>query len=227
MAWYQKAADNFDGADQDPFSRTGWVELAADDPALIESNKWRGPNAFAECWYKYTGASFADNQYCQGTVQFNPIASANDAQSYLFVRITDVNNLYRLNNYKQYFRLYLYKRVSGTFTLIGGAYQSGSSQNPCTHSLSAEGTTITSVDHNITRTWTDSSLTSGTVGIGGYTPPSTSYYVSFDDYTAGDDVAPPTSLAGRRRFGLSPFGANGMMCMSPTGGLPRRRGSEV
>jgi hypothetical protein len=185
MAWYEKASDNFNRADESPLSQGGnWSKYSdATDFNLIGSRVAGNGTLGVFGWSIYTGVTLGDNQKVK--------ADLDTLQNYymgLGIRSTGASVSVR-TFYLWYWGEsigYLYKQVSGTYTQLGSNISHATSST--TYELQAESTTISVYRvAELVAQRTDSSVTTGVVSIG--TNNSPSYW---DNFVCYDD----TPLAG-------------------------------
>jgi hypothetical protein len=157
-------SDNFNRADG-PLGPS-WTSMS-DGGMAISSQMVIGTNAGGSSGDIRTAEAYASDQYSQvlvtstplsGRQWIGPVARAQNAGQSLYVGI------YFWNNGKQ--QLMLFKRISGNWTQLGGAYASGPLAAGTVLSLSVIGSHLSFSANGVVRvTATDSNLASGAPGI--------------------------------------------------------------
>ena len=66
MAWYERASDNFNRADENPLSKGGmWTNVTALSPFKIQNNVAVVATANSQSVSYYSGYAFGNNQYSE------------------------------------------------------------------------------------------------------------------------------------------------------------------
>lgn len=183
MAWYEKYAQDFNRADEDPFTDANWTQTSG---TKVLSNVLRLNAAGAsEVNPIANGITLGNNQYCQVT---HTAILSNYQEAGCMLRWADANNWYRWQNRFTSSQLVFYKYVGGVFSAIG-SYSYLTNASPAVHRFEITGTALKAIYNGSEYTRTDSSLSSGFAGLEIYQP-SPAYTWSSDDFSCGDDQAP-------------------------------------
>jgi len=207
MAWYQKASDDFNGSDSNPIGGN-WSTMPNFYATARTSNMLQHGTASQWCRSYNNAYTPIDDQYSQGTIISNvAVLAAHYAWIGARLKITAGNTYgYEANaglgTGDPYYKLY--KVVNGVGTQLGSNYSKPYHND--VFRLTCDGTTITLFQNGASViSQSDSAIASGYVGAGIYNF-SDGNLVSIDDWSAGDDVAPPVSIPifysqFRRRWG--------------------------
>jgi len=188
MAWYEKASDDFNRADENPLAGN-WATLAGTNGMQIVSGRCRLVTEAAENSSIYTATTFGNNQYSQAKRYTGAI------YSYLRYHVRATSGGSTQNTY-QYtvggLDSYLYKIVANTYTEIGSNSSHSTITAGAVSRVECEGTTIRTFYEGIEKhSVTDSTFTSGYPGLGHYNLAGGGH----DDWSAGDDVAPQVKFS--------------------------------
>lgn len=182
MAWYEKATDDFNRANENPLSKGGMWSRFSDRYAMQVSGNTATLTAFGQFNFSiYNGVSFGSNQYVQSTIVnqgfighvLRASGMPGAAGTFYFIYWNAGNSQFNM-----------VKSIAGVQTAVGAAI--GGTASAGTFRSEVVGSNF-SVTRNgiVVFTRTDSSIAMGYPGITLNDTPAV-----HDDFSAGDDVAP-------------------------------------
>jgi hypothetical protein len=186
MAWYEKATDDFNRADENPLSKGEmWASVGGLNPFKVQNNVACPATNASQSVSRYTGYAFGANHYAEcylGTEDYTrgPAVRCGTITCYILSAKRAATKSCQL-----------YKFTSGTFAAVGSDYGASLSSSAGVIRLEVAGNQIKIIDHGTTlATITDSSFATGYPGIYGY-------YTAgpVDDWKAGDEFPAATGTA--------------------------------